>query len=150
MIENYHQSLSNLATRTLVLYDGYCALCNGLVRFLIHRDSEVHLRFAPIDSPIILPLLARHRIPTTTQPETILALTHYATPQEAILTHSTAILALLAELPRPYPSIARALRLIPCPIRDLLYKIIARNRFRLHNRITTCPIPTVAERHHFP
>jgi predicted DCC family thiol-disulfide oxidoreductase YuxK len=142
----------NLQGRTLVLYDGYCALCNGVVRFLIHRDSQDHLRFAPADRTDFQPLLTRHNLispANPTQPETILALINPGTPHEALLTHSTAFLHLLNQLPRPWPFVSRTLRLIPRPIRDFFYRLIARNRFRIHKRLTTCPIPTESERRHF-
>lgn len=138
-----------LANRILVLYDGYCALCNNVVRFLIHHDSADRLRFAPFDTPAFQPLLARHGIPTLAPPETIVAVTNFNGPDEELFTHSTAILKLLEEIRSPYPAAARTFRLIPTPIRDFYYRLIARNRFHIHPRLSSCPIPTETERRHF-
>jgi predicted DCC family thiol-disulfide oxidoreductase YuxK len=56
---------------------------------------------------------------------------------------------MLAELPRPWPAVAVAIRLFPRPLRDLGYHLVARWRYRLWGRLETCPIPTVAERERF-
>jgi len=34
----------------IILFDGVCNLCNGLVRFIIKRDPEAKFRFASLQS----------------------------------------------------------------------------------------------------
>jgi predicted DCC family thiol-disulfide oxidoreductase YuxK len=56
---------------------------------------------------------------------------------------------MLAELPGPWPSVARILRFIPRSLRDVGYRIVARLRYRIWGRLENCPIPTEAERAKF-
>lgn len=44
----------------IVLFDGVCQLCAGVVRFAIARDPEARFRFAPLQSPLAQALLERH------------------------------------------------------------------------------------------
>ncbi len=147
---------ATLGSRLLVVYDGYCGLCHHTVQWLLARDRHDRLRFAPSSSPAVAALLARHGFPPTLPdappgegPGTILVLRAAATPAEQLFTRSTAVAFVLAELPRPWPIVARLLRLVPCPLRDLGYRLIARSRYRIWGRLTTCPLPTPEQRSRF-
>jgi predicted DCC family thiol-disulfide oxidoreductase YuxK len=156
-----------LGGRLLVVYDGHCGLCNHSVHWLLRRDSHDRLRFVASQSEKIAAVLMRHgftdsvpqlELPadprsatiSTFNPNTILVLCGIGTEEEQLLTRSDAILAILRELPQPWPAAATALRPIPRPLRDLGYRIIARSRYRIWGRMESCPIPTTpAERAHF-
>jgi predicted DCC family thiol-disulfide oxidoreductase YuxK len=58
-------------------------------------------------------------------------------------------MALLSELPRPWPAIAAALGWIPRLLRDLGYRLVARWRYRIWERLESCPVPTAEERERF-
>ncbi|MGA3136346.1 MAG: DCC1-like thiol-disulfide oxidoreductase family protein [Terracidiphilus sp.] len=66
-----------------------------------------------------------------------------------MLGRSDAVLALLGELPRPWPAVGVALGWIPRPLRDLGYRVIARWRYRIWGRLEICPVPTDEERVRF-
>jgi predicted DCC family thiol-disulfide oxidoreductase YuxK len=66
-----------------------------------------------------------------------------------VLVRSNAVLALLGELPQPWPSVAAALGWIPRPLRDLGYRLIACWRYRIWGRLESCPLPTPEERVRF-
>jgi predicted DCC family thiol-disulfide oxidoreductase YuxK len=74
---------------------------------------------------------------------------NFGGPAERVLARSEAVLALLAELPRPWPAVAAALGWIPRPLRDLGYRLIARWRYRIWGRLESCPVPTAEERKRF-
>ena len=82
-------------------------------------------------------------------PGTILVFRAAATPAEQLFTRSAAVAVVLAELPRPWPLAARLLRLIPHPVRDLAYRLIARWRYRIWGRLSACPLPTPQQRSRF-
>lgn len=140
--------------RLLVLYDGYCGLCNRAVRWFLRRDRADRLRFAPASSPAVAPLLANF-LPAGSESaadlaaRTILVLRDPGLPSQQLSVRSAAVLILLAELPQPWPAVARALRLVPRPLRDLVYGFIARVRYRIWGRYNACPLPTAAESAHF-
>ena len=148
---------ATLGSRLLVIYDGHCGLCNRTVRWLLARDRRDRLRFAPSLSPQVAPLLARHGFtqdaspngPSSSGPGTILVIHAAGTPAETLHTRSAAVAVVLAELPRPWPFAARLLRLIPRPVRDLAYRLIARSRYRIWGRLAACPLPTPEQRSRF-
>jgi predicted DCC family thiol-disulfide oxidoreductase YuxK len=143
-------SLANFGGRLLVVFDGHCGLCNGWVRWLIRRDRRDRLRFAAFDSPGVAELLERHTIfPVLSAPETILVVQDTGTPLERVLVRSDAVLAVLSVLPRPWPTIAAGLSLFPRLLRDGVYRLVARFRYRLWGRLDSCPVPTPAERGRF-
>jgi predicted DCC family thiol-disulfide oxidoreductase YuxK len=148
--------LQNIGDRLLVIYDGHCGLCNRSIRWFLRHDRHDRLRFTPSDSPNVAYLLARHGLDATTAtptPNTILVVENAAqflnSPAERLLTHSDAVVAILRQLPQPWPTFATILRMAPRPLRDLGYRLIARFRYRIWGRLDTCPIPTSQERSRF-
>ncbi len=138
--------------RLLVVFDGHCVLCNGAVRWFLRHDRLDRLRFAASDSAKVSSLIARHQTgfkDSNAAPSTILALRHVGGTREEVLIRSDAVLSMLRELPPPWPAIAAALRLIPRPVRDLAYRLIARGRTHIRGRLDTCPLPTAEERERF-
>jgi predicted DCC family thiol-disulfide oxidoreductase YuxK len=141
-----------LAGRLLVVFDGHCGLCNRSVRWFLVRDRLDRMRFAPSDAPQLAGLLARYGLaadnPELT-PTSILVFEHVGVPGERVLIRSQAILGLLRELPAPWPAAAAVLALVPRPLRDIVYRFIARIRYRVWGRYDSCPIPTPEERKRF-
>jgi len=145
-------SLINIGDRLLVIFDGHCAFCNRSVRWLLAHDRNDRLRFAPSESPKLAALLARHGFQAPAEAAalgTILAVRNTGAAAETVLGHSDAVLALLHELPQPWPGIGSALGWIPRTVRDLGYRLIARSRNHIWGRLESCPVPTPEERERF-
>jgi predicted DCC family thiol-disulfide oxidoreductase YuxK len=148
--------VQNFGVRLVVIFDGHCGLCNRSVRWLLRRDRGDRLRFVASESPKGSELLARPGLALldpapgpNTIPSTILVVRDLGGPAERILGRSDAVVALLAELPGPWPAVAAALGWIPRPLRDLGYRLVARCRYRIWGRLEKCPIPTPEERKRF-
>ncbi|MEO1009336.1 MAG: thiol-disulfide oxidoreductase DCC family protein [Planctomycetota bacterium] len=122
----------------IVLFDGICGLCNGLVDFLLRKDRHGRLRYAALQSDAGAHLLERTGVPP--EADTIVVVRG-----GRALLRSDAVLAIARELGPPW-SLAGVLRVIPRPIRDLAYRVIARNRYRVFGTRDTCRRPTEAER----
>jgi predicted DCC family thiol-disulfide oxidoreductase YuxK len=145
-------TFEELRGRLLVVYDGECGFCNRSIRWFLRRDRNDRLRFAPSSDPVIRELLVSHGTPSLMaeiNPDTILVFRNLGTPIEELVVRSNAILACLRVLPQPWPFFAGVLRLIPRPVREFGYRLVARWRYRIWGRYTTCPIPTPEERAHF-
>lgn len=128
----------------LLLYDGVCALCNGLVRFMLKHDKQSTLRFTPLESPLgreILSLFAQ-----SAAPEGVVLISATLTASERIYRRSDAVSQSLQLLGNPWRPLGKALACIPGPVRETGYSIIARLRYRLFGRYTTCPLPTPEQR----
>jgi predicted DCC family thiol-disulfide oxidoreductase YuxK len=135
-----------------VIFDGHCVLCNRAVRWLSRHDRRDQLRFAAAESAQVAGLLVREGIGAPNPesgPDTILVVRDAGGPAEQVLAHSEAVLAVLRELPRPWPVVAVLLSWIPRPVLDLGYRLIARWRYRIWGRLANCPLPTAEEREPF-
>ena len=144
------ESLEN-SDRVLVVFDGHCGLCNGWVRWLVRRDRRDRLRFIASQSAGFLPLLSRHvtALELDGRPDTVLVFHTPLETGEHPLTQLAATLAVLRELPRPWPVVAAMLGWIPRFLSDPVYRIVARWRYRIWGRLERCPLPTAEEKRHF-
>ncbi|MGO9776555.1 MAG: thiol-disulfide oxidoreductase DCC family protein [Terracidiphilus sp.] len=144
--------LNGIGDRLLVVFDGRCGFCNRAVRWFLRRDRRDRLRFVASESPSVADLLARYgngAADSGSGPGTILVVREFGGLTERILGRSDAVLALLGELPQPWPVVGVALGWIPRPVRDLGYRFIAHWRYRIWGRLESCPVPTAEERVRF-
>jgi len=126
----------------IVVFDGVCALCNGWVDFLLARDRRARYRFAAMQSPAGRGLLAAHGLDPE-DPASFLLL-----DAQGAHTDSDAIVRVLAALGGAWRGAVLA-RLLPRRLRDVLYRWLARNRYRWSGRRAVCRVPDPARRHRF-
>ena len=137
-----------LGANPILLYDGICGLCNRFVRFTLRRDREAVFRFAPLQSPRALEVLRRHGFDPA-ENTTVVVVLDYNTPNEQLLFRSEAALFVVSHCAVPWPLLARFGARIPHPVRDALYRCIARFRYRLFGRYDSCPLPDPSVRQRF-
>jgi predicted DCC family thiol-disulfide oxidoreductase YuxK len=126
----------------IVLYDGVCGLCARSVRFILRRERDHTLRFAPLQGPTAAALRARYpEIPTTL--ESVV----YITGGKAYV-RSKAFLHLASHLRAPWRW-AHAFRWMPGFLLDLGYLVIARLRYRLWGKTDACELPSPENRPRF-
>ena len=130
--------------RALLLYDGVCALCNGVVQFLMTRDRLDRFRYAPLQSDLGREVLARFGIYAF--PDGVMLLTYALTPAERLYQRSDAVAVALELLGRSWRLVGRVLKLLPRALRDWGYGVVARFRYRVFGRYDTCPIPAQEQR----
>jgi predicted DCC family thiol-disulfide oxidoreductase YuxK len=131
----------------IVLYDGVCGLCNRLVRFILRRDRGDQFRFASLQNPFATAILHRHGI--SDQLNTVYVVLGRHQPDERLLSRSNAILFILPRLGGNWRLYGTLPLLIPRPLRDLAYTVIARNRYRLWGKYDSCPLPDPKQRWKF-
>jgi predicted DCC family thiol-disulfide oxidoreductase YuxK len=121
--------------RPIVLFDGVCNLCEGVVRFIVRRDSRSVFRFAPLQSRIGQLLLEEHGISRSAGDTFVLVegRNHWV--------RSDAALRVTQRLPGAWPLVT-LLRVVPRPWRDRVYSLVVRNRYRWFGRKATCVIPS--------
>jgi predicted DCC family thiol-disulfide oxidoreductase YuxK len=118
----------------VVLFDGVCNLCNGAVRFLVKIDRKKFLRFSALQGRFAAQLKA-HKLPDYQNAESIL-LYHNGD----LYTHSDAVLKICDLLGGGWRMLY-LLRFVPGGLRDRLYQLIARNRYRWFGKKDACMIP---------
>jgi predicted DCC family thiol-disulfide oxidoreductase YuxK len=126
----------------VVLFDGVCNLCAGIVRFVIARDPKAHFQFAALTSDSASRALQSARV-SGPLPDSLVVI-----DEGRIFTRSDAALRIARELRFPWPLVC-ALIVIPRPIRDWAYDLIARHRYRWFGRQDACMVPTPAIRARF-
>ena len=125
-----------------VLFDGKCNLCNGSVKFIIRHDPGKRFRFVSLQSDRGREIVERHgRDPGDV--DTILLLQN-----DRIYDRSSAALRVARGLTFPWPLLS-AFLLVPAPLRDLVYRWIAANRYRWFGKTEACMMPTADIRSRF-
>jgi predicted DCC family thiol-disulfide oxidoreductase YuxK len=128
----------------VILFDGVCNLCNGTVQFVVDRDPGEYFRFAALQSEAAARLLdARGHPPIVGDPDSIVLV-----EGERVYTHSDAALRIATKLSGAWKLFAVFL-VVPRVVRDVVYRFIARNRYRWFGRSETCRVPTPALRARF-
>jgi predicted DCC family thiol-disulfide oxidoreductase YuxK len=119
----------------ILLFDGVCNLCHGVVQWVIAHDPAARIRFASLQSEAGRALLAGHRLPPAAMDTVVLI------AGDAHWQKSSAALEVLRRLGGPW-ALASALRIVPRPLRDLAYDWVARNRYGWFGKQAECWLPT--------
>ena len=117
----------------VILYDGVCIFCSRWVRFVIARDAERCFRFTPIQSEYGTRLAQAIGIDPA-DPDTN-AVIHGG----VAYFKSDAALTVLSSLPGW--GWVRALFWVPKPLRNAVYNLVARNRYRIFGKYDQCFVP---------
>jgi predicted DCC family thiol-disulfide oxidoreductase YuxK len=127
----------------VLLYDGTCGLCNGVVRLMLRHDPSGRMHFAPLQSAPAQEYLRLQGLPTDNF-ESIVFVPDWEnrTPGAYLLRTDGAIAA--------FASIGGALgrlswlRVVPRFLRDAAYRLIARTRFAIFGDYKKAPLPDPA------
>ncbi|OBZ11528.1 thiol-disulfide oxidoreductase DCC [Bacillus sp. FJAT-27264] len=133
---------ARLHDKSVVLMDGVCHLCQGLVRFIIPRDPKSRFVFAPLQSEIAAQLLRDGGLEPGKLDTVVLV------ENGKCYTESAAALRIARGLRFPWP-LAYVFTLVPRPLRDMIYRYVARNRYRWFGRDEQCLLPTPEIRKRF-
>ncbi len=120
-----------------MLYDGVCGLCNHYVNWLLDHDVEDRWMFAPLQGETAAALRRVH----STIPDEIDTLV--AIVDGVVYLRSSGVVAVVRELPPPWRVFALGWW-IPWPLRDLLYRLVASQRYKIWGKSDSCRIPNEA------
>ena len=129
----------------IILYDGVCGLCNRLVQFLLKHDREGRLRFASLQSDFAAQVMGRHGIDPTDL-DTVHVIVNHHQPDERVLQRSDAILRAGRELGGFWGASSSIARVVPRAVRDLVYRLVATNRYRVFGKYDACMLPDANQR----
>lgn len=124
----------------VVLFDGECNLCSRLVNFLLNADRKEVFRFASLQSDPARSMLGDRLDNDPIDSDTVVLL-----EDDRIFLRSDAVLRIASLLPWPWRA-GRVLILVPKPLREAAYRLVARNRKRVFRKQVTCRLPTADER----
>lgn len=124
--------------RHLVLYDGVCGLCDRSVQFLLAHDLDGVLFFAPLQGETASTALDDNGLPNDLK--TMVLVENHGSAAERVYVRSTAALRMLDLIGGGW-RIASWLWIVPRPIRDAVYRWIARNRYDWFGKFDACKLP---------
>jgi predicted DCC family thiol-disulfide oxidoreductase YuxK len=129
----------------ILFYDGHCGLCHRAVKFVLKHDRTGNaFRFAPLQGETFRTRVSGGQ--RAALPDSIVVLTHGG----ALLVRSNAFLHIFRRLGGGWRILAGALGVVPRPVRDMLYDLIARLRYRVFGRRDqTCPVVSAEWRTRF-
>lgn len=120
--------------KSIILFDGVCNLCNGFVGFIIRRDRDKIFRFASLQSEFGQKILRENQLPADEFHSVILF------QNNKVYQKSDAVLEIARKLPGfRWVSLVR---ILPGFLRDFIYGLVAKNRYRLFGRQDSCMLPT--------
>lgn len=126
--------------KPILFYDGDCGFCQRSVQFIIEHEKSPLYNFAPLQGEAAVNHLPKA---LTEDLDSLVILSG-----NTIYTKSDAVLFIANSLVFPY-SLAKIGKVIPVRIRNQMYKLVARNRFKLSKVSKTCVIPSDEERLRF-
>ena len=122
-------------TDRVVIFDGVCNLCAHCVRFILRHEADHTLRFTPLQSPAGARLMRDWGF----DPEDVKTFVLVADGKAYV--RSDAAIRVSRHFDGPWKLLG-AIRIIPRPIRDWVYGVVARNRYRWFGRFDACMVPT--------
>ena len=125
--------------RPVIVFDGSCVLCSASAQFVLRHDRRGRFRLTTAQGAVG-EALYRHFGLANGDYETLLVL-----EEGRLLTRSQAAIAIARGLGWPWRA-ATIARLVPRALRDRLYVLVARNRYRLFGRRNSCWAPSSEQR----
>ena len=128
-------------THTL-LYDGDCGLCDRTVQFIFRRNRHHAFTLTAQQSPAGQQALRRLGLPSS--PSSVVVVRHSLStpaPRDIVFTRSAAVIEIYSTIGGGWRLLATCLWLIPRPVRDFGYGLIARWRYRFFGRARSCMLP---------
>lgn len=119
----------------VLLFDGYCNLCSGAVKFVLRNEKNEEIRFAPLDSEKGKQLMENMGIEASGK-ETMIFIEddhHYE--------KSRAAAELFKRLGSPYPLMGKIISLLPNFLTDFGYFLVSKSRYKLFGTKDTCMVP---------
>ncbi|QDP41992.1 thiol-disulfide oxidoreductase DCC family protein [Radiobacillus deserti] len=125
----------------IILFDGECNFCDKSVQFVMKRDPNAQFKFASLQSEIGQELLRKYNAPTDMDSFVLIE-------NKSCYFQSSAALRVCKHLKGLW-KIAYCFLIIPKPVRDFFYGIIAKNRYKWFGKRDSCRIPSPEERERF-
>lgn len=119
----------------IILFDGVCNLCNSSINFIIDRDPDQNFVFAPLQEKTGQDLQRKYGLSPEALDSVVLI------KRGKIFKKSSAALEIAKKLSGGWKLLI-ILKLIPRRFRDMIYDVIAKNRYRWFGKTDQCRMPT--------
>jgi len=120
----------------VILFDGVCNFCNSTINFLIDRDKKGIFKFAALQSDPGREILKKHNITTLTDFDSVIL-----EKDGKLYQKSDAALEIARNMDGLW-KLLYGFKILPRFIRDFVYELVAKNRYRLMGKMDACRLPT--------
>ena len=121
----------------IILFDGVCNLCNSSIQYVIKHDKAEIFTFASLQGKTGQELLKKYDLPTNDLNSFVLLQNNMA------YTRSTAALKVAKQLNGPV-KLLYGFIIVPGFIRDAVYSLVAKNRYKWFGKEENCMIPNTS------
>jgi len=121
--------------QNIIIFDGVCNFCNSAVNFIIKRDPTSKFLFTPLQSKTAEELIIKYKVINYDFGSIILI------KDGEKFFRSDAVFEIVKDL-SGYWYLFRISRIIPLVIRDYIYNLVSKNRYRIFGKKDSCMIPT--------
>ena len=125
----------------IILFDGECNFCNRIVQFIIKRDPTGIFKFSSLQSVVGKEMLRKYNVPKEIDSLVLIE-------DDYCYFKSTGALRIFKNLKGLW-RVTKYLLLVPRPIRDFFYRIIAKYRYQLFGKKNDCTMPSPEDRKRF-
>ena len=125
----------------IILFDGQCVFCDHSVQFILKRDVDEVFQFASLQSDIGQQLLKQYNVDSSIDSIVVIYMNKLYTQSDAAI--------VIAQQFKGLWKLLTVVKFIPKWLRDKMYVVIAKNRYRLFGEMNTCRIPTEEEKRRF-
>lgn len=125
--------MTNQTHKDIIIFDGECNLCNGVVGWLLKFSPQDLFQFVAFQSSYGQQLLIENGFPTERLDTVILI------DENGVKTHSDGFLKIISKIPK-WQRVAALLGFIPRLIRDYIYKTASKNRLNWFGKSKSCTI----------
>jgi len=122
--------------KIVVMFDGVCNLCNGLILFLIPRDPNKIFVFAPLQSDSSKKMLSEKTNLNPDQLDSVVVIENGRVYQK-----STAVIQIFKRLPFPWKLLVIG-KILPTTFTDWIYDFVGKNRYKWFGKKDQCMLPT--------
>jgi predicted DCC family thiol-disulfide oxidoreductase YuxK len=119
----------------ILIFDGVCVLCSRSVRFVLRHDRNKRFRFATTQSETGHMLMAERGLDAANPASVVLI------DGPLTFVESAAAIRVLRSLGFGWRAVAGVMWLVPRPLRDMVYRGIAKRRYRWFGQRDTCYLP---------
>jgi len=129
----HNQQMGETMQKDIIIFDGECNLCNGVVGWLLKFAPKDLFQFVAFQSSYGQQLLTKYGFPTE-QLDTVILI-----DDDGVKTHSDGFLKIISKIPK-WKKVAALLAFIPRLIRDFIYKTASKHRVQWFGKSKSCTI----------
>ena len=119
----------------VLLFDGVCNLCNGMVQFVLKHENETTILFGAMQSETAQIYLEKFHINPSDKRSVIFI------DNDVVYIKSEAAFRIAGYLKTPW-SWARHFSFMPRSVSNFFYDIVARHRYRIFGKSENCFVPS--------